>query len=74
MNATMNPADYEALAHLGRIAATQKRIKDAEAELDVLTRARVAKHREMLGYVKELRDLVDQAAGLQAMALPFGDS
>jgi deoxyribose-phosphate aldolase len=72
MNDTLTtPEPSPAERHLAKIAATQRQITDTELEIDIIHRQKALKQREMLGYVKELRDLVEQAAGLQALALPF---
>jgi hypothetical protein len=66
-------ANEAASAHLSRIAAATKRVRDVEDDLDVLAKQTRGKRSEHTAATKQLRELVDQAAGIQALALPFAE-
>lgn len=73
MTADTPTANEAASAHLSRIAAATKRVADAEDALDALAKQTRGKRSEHTAATKQLRELVDQAAGIQALALPFAE-
>lgn len=64
--------NHAAAAHLSRIAGAQREIATIEAALDELAQQTRAKKQQHAKAVARLRELVDEAAGIRAMALPLG--